>query len=64
MPVELNNVYGHFDSLNKVSAVQSTLPPEDADVRRILLKVYMSKASGPDNIPGLALKHVSICWLM
>ena len=43
--------------------VKSTLPPEDlqlsastADVRRILLRVNMNKAAGPDNIPGRVLK--------
>ncbi len=56
--------YDHFDLLNKESAVKSTPPPEDrprsvstADVRRTLLRVNMSKAAGPDNIPGLTNLH-------
>ncbi len=58
LPDELNTFYARFDHLNKESAVKSTLPPEDlplsvstADVRRTLLTVNMSKATGPDNIP-------------
>ena len=63
LPDELNSFYAHFDILNKESAVTSTPPPEElplsvstADVRRILLRVNMNKAAGPDNIPGRVLK--------
>ncbi len=63
LPDELNTFYAHFDLLNSESAVKSTPPPEDrplsvstADVRKVLLKVNMSKAAGPDNIPGRVLK--------
>ena len=62
LPDELNTFYACFDVLNKESDVKSTLPPEDlsssvstADARRILQKVNMNKATGPDNIPGLVL---------
>eukprot|EP00064_Thunnus_orientalis_P001656 superscaffoldBa00000114_g1659 len=65
LPDELNSFYAHFDILNKESGVKSTPPPEDltltvstVDVRRILLRVNMNKAAGPDNIPGCVLKHV------
>lgn len=47
----------HFDLLNKESAIKSALPPEDLPlsvsaetVRRILLRVNMSKSAWPDNL--------------
>ncbi len=47
--------------ISSTKAVKSTPPPEDqplsvstADVRRTLLRVNVSKAAGPDNIPGCA----------
>ncbi len=63
LPYEMNTFYARFDLLNKESAVKSTLPPEDwplsvstVDVRRILLRVNMSKAVGPDNIHGCVVR--------
>ncbi len=63
LPGGLNTFYARFDLLNKKSAVKFTLPPDNrllsvstADVRRILLRVNMSKAAGPDNIPGCVLR--------
>ena len=63
LPDELNTFYARFDLLNSESAVKSAPPPEDrplsvstVDVRKVLLKVNMSKAAGPDNIPGRVLK--------
>ncbi len=65
LPGELNTFYAHSDLLDKESAVKSTPPPDDrplsvstADVRRILLRVNMSKAAVLDNIslPGCVLK--------
>ena len=63
----LNTFYAHFDLLNKDSAVKSTLSPDDhqlsvttADVRKIILRLNMSKAARTDNIPCHVLKHVLI----
>ncbi len=72
LPDELNTFYACFDLLNKESAVKSTPSPADqslsvslTSVRRTLLRVNMSKAIGPDNIPGHVLRtcanHVSWC---
>ncbi len=62
LPDELNTFYACFD-LSKESAVKSTPPPEDrplsvstADVRRTLMRVNISKAPGPDSIPGHVLR--------
>ena len=52
-----------YNLLNNDSTVTSTPPPDDgplsvttADVRKILPRVNMNKAAGPDNIPGHVLK--------
>ena len=63
LPNELSTFYACFNHLNKDTAVRSTPPPEDrplsvatADVRKLLLRVNINKAAGPDNIPGRELK--------
>lgn len=50
------------DLIDKESAVKFALPPEDwplsvstVDVTKIPLRVNMSKAAEPDNIPGYVL---------
>ncbi len=57
LPGELNTFYACFDVLNKKSTVKSTPPPEGrplsvstVDVRKILLRVKMSKAAGPSPV--------------
>lgn len=64
-PDELNTFRARFDLRNE-STVKSTLPPENlllsvstAYVRRIPLRVNMSKAAGPDNFPGCVLKRAN-----
>lgn len=63
LPDELNSIYAHFDLLSDESTAKSAGPPEEqplsvsiADVKRSLLGGDMSKAAGPDNIPGCVLK--------
>ncbi len=63
LPNELNTFYICFILLNKDSAVKSTPPSEDralsattVDVRKVLLKVNINMAAGPNNIPGHVLK--------
>lgn len=55
LPDVLNISYALFD-LNKDSAVKSPQPPEDrppsvstAGVRKVLLRVDINEAAGPDN---------------
>lgn len=50
-----------YDGMSQL--VKSTPPPVDrlrsgstADVRSVLLRVNISKSTGPDNIPGCVLK--------
>lgn len=54
--------YQHFNILSKcvddvaVTETMKSIPNQKAGVRKILLRVKMRKAAGPDNIPVRVLK--------
>ncbi len=62
LPDDLNTFYARFDILSNESAAKCPtsegrpLSVSTSDVRRTLLRVNMSKAAGPENIPDRVLR--------
>ena len=69
LPDALNVFHARFEAENDMGARKNMPPPGEqvlcltkAEVRKILQRVNLHKAAGPDDIPGSVLKDVQTNW--